>query len=47
MRPRIADTEASVRAVRRRGSGESDGSKWSWKTPDVGKANELRDGIVV
>lgn len=34
MRPKIADKDASVRAVRRRASWESDVSKWSWKPPD-------------
>lgn len=35
MRPRIADTDASVRAIRRRTSWESDRSQWSWRTPEV------------
>lgn len=41
MRPRIADKDASVRAIRRRTSWESDRSQWSWKTP------EARDAVVV
>lgn len=47
MKPKIADVEASVRAVRRRGSGESDGSKWSWKTSDVARAREAGNGMMV
>lgn len=41
MKPRIADKDASVRAIRRRTSWESDRSQWSWRTPEV------RDAVVV